>query len=549
MKGDATVEENGWDVIVVGTGPAGATLGYTLAKAGKKVLFLEKGIVRSPTDKIALAGRYAEFFFTPSTRSEVERQRIFRKAGRYSDRIKDHSSKRNYAFFPFIGEGTGGSSALYGMAMERLFQEDFEPHKYHEDVAEAAIPPRWPITYEEMRPYYRRAEQLYGVKGETDPLRGPGLLDPLEPAPPLSDANRELLCHLQGKGAHPYRLPMACEFVDGCRECQGFLCNKQCKNDSRAISIEPATRKYGAGLWEDCAVQSLEMKGRRVIGVVCMRAGRRYVVRGDLVVLAAGALSTPTILLRSRSDRWREGVANESGLVGKYLMRHCIDMYAIKTKAQPPLEGRGLTKEIALNDLYLQSGVKLGSVQSFGRMPPSSVVIEELRDTAARSPVPLATHLLSLAAPMIRRVVDRTLARRTVLASILEDLPYNDNRVFLSQDNSEGISIRYRCHPYERRRIAEFRHKMRELIAPLPVQVIKQAENNERIAHACGTCRFGEDPALSVLNRNNRAHGVDNLYVTDSSFFPTSGGVNPALTLIANALRVADAILGVSAAT
>ena len=543
-EGSERVGDEGWDVIVIGTGPAGATLGHALAKAGKKVLFLEKGVVRSPHDGVARSGQYAELFFTPTTRSGEGRRRILREAGRFGDRIEDRSTRRGHSFFPFIGEGTGGSSALYGMAMERLFPEDFVPARHHAEVQGAALPARWPITYEEMRPYYRRAERLYGVRGEVDPLRGTALLDPLAPAPPLSRANAELARHLQSKGGHPYRLPMACAFVEGCRECQGFLCDKECKQDSRSVCIEPAMREHGAHLWEDCVVESLEMKGRRVAGVRCIRKGVRHVVRGELVVLAAGALSTPAILLRSRTHRGDEGVANESGLVGKCLMRHCIDMYAIRTAAPMDVAGSGLTKEIALNDLYLDSGVKLGSVQSFGRMPPGAVVVEEMRDAVVRSRLPSAATLLSLASPIVRRVVDGFLGRRLVLASILEDLPYEDNRVSISPRDPWRITIHYRCHPYEQRRITVFRKRMRQLIAPLPLQMIKQAENNERIAHACGTCRFGDDPASSVLDRDNRAHGVENLYVVDSSFFPSSGGVNPALTLIANALRVADSILG-----
>jgi choline dehydrogenase-like flavoprotein len=130
-----------------------------------------------------------------------------------------------------------------------------------------------------------------------------------------------------------------------------------------------------------------------------------------------------------------------------------------------------------------------------------------------------------------------------VLATIAEDLPYRDNRVFDQVGTGDAV-LHYRISDYDRLRIAALRNRMRAALAPLPFRVIRQAENNERLAHACGTCRFGDDPRSSVLDRDNRAHGVANLFVLDASFFPSSGGTNPALTIAANALRVARHLAG-----
>jgi choline dehydrogenase-like flavoprotein len=134
-----------------------------------------------------------------------------------------------------------------------------------------------------------------------------------------------------------------------------------------------------------------------------------------------------------------------------------------------------------------------------------------------------------------------------ILASILEDRPYAGNEVAVSDAaNPYGqgsLLLHYRVPPAEKVRIERFRALMRQVLAPYRFTLIKAAEDNERLAHACGTCRFGDDPANSVLDRNNKAHGLSNLYVVDASFFPSSGGTNPSLTIAANALRVADKIL------
>ena len=124
----------------------------------------------------------------------------------------------------------------------------------------------------------------------------------------------------------------------------------------------------------------------------------------------------------------------------------------------------------------------------------------------------------------------------------MEDLPYPENRI-APADTGDGLVLEYHLCPQERVRIEAWRRRLATILKPYRFLRIKQAENNERIAHACGTCRFGSDPRTSVLDPNNKAHGISNLHVVDGSFFPSSGGINPALTIAANALRVADRII------
>ncbi len=518
----------------------GATLGYALAKTGKRVLFCEKGKSHLSMSG-SLLGKYAEMFFDPVTVPQLQHRDILSKAGRYCDQIEDKSQPRSQKFIPFIGSGTGGSSALYGMALERFFPCDFLPRRNYPNAPETTLPEEWPITYETLAPYYKAAEQLYRVRGNGDPLRGePPPAHFLRP-PPLTAGSRELFHFFGSKGLHPYRLPLACEYVPGCECCQGYLCAKNCKNDSARICLTPAVSQYGAQLLDECDVLKLEASRHEVTGLVCSWRGKLLKLRAQTVILAAGALETPAILLRSCSALWPEGLANDSGMVGRNLMRHHIDLYLATPKGLKPLDNH--QKELAFNDFYYVDGNKLGSVQSFGGLPPAQLLTASIEQDISNGRVPWAAPLFKLIKPLVKPTLNRLSNRSVVLATIMEDLPYENNFVELGGTSSDtghpSLTMTYRIRPHELIRIAKFRALMRKALQPYGVKLIKQAENNQRIAHVCGTCRFGHDPRTSILDANNRAHGLSNLYVVDSSFFPSSGGTNPSLTIAANALRIA----------
>jgi choline dehydrogenase-like flavoprotein len=304
--------------------------------------------------------------------------------------------------------------------------------------------------------------------------------------------------------------------------------------------LAPALRNHDAALLDQCRVLRLEATRDRITGVACRRHGQEFVLKGETIILAAGALQTPLLLLRSSSEAWPRGIANSHDLVGRNLMRHCVDLYALMPKAAP---GQGENnKEIAFNDFFTEGSPRLGSVQSFGRLPPPAMIVEALEQELRDGPLGWLAGGFRLAKPFVKRVLDRKLSRALILAGLLEDLPYHENRVLPDDtaNESANLILRYQMHAFEKARIAEFRRKVTEVLKPYRVNVLKQAENNERIAHVCGTCRFGEDPSDSVLDRTNRAHGLENLYVVDSSFFPSSSGTNPSLTIAANALRVAE---------
>jgi choline dehydrogenase-like flavoprotein len=540
------VTDKQWDAIIIGAGLAGCTLGYTLARAGQSVLFCEKG--RSHLDNQgATRGAYPEIFFPRPETPKPKHREILSNAGRYHDQVEDRSTARHRTFIPFIGSGTGGSSALYGMAMERLSPADFEPKRCYPDAAETTLPEQWPISYADLLPYYEVAEDLYRVRGAADPLREAEVRHALPPAPPLTPLGIELFDFFTQKGLHPYRLPMACEFVPDCKCCQGYLCDRNCKNDSSRVCLEPAMSLHGAKLLDECEVLRLEATRSEVTGVICTWRGKQLTLRGKVVALAAGALQSPCILLNSVSASWPQGLANDSGLVGRNLMRHYTDLYLLSPETNVESDYR--QKEIGLNDFYYANGSKLGTVQSFGRLPPASVLAASMEADLTDGGVPFAPMLFRMVKPMVTPVLHRIMARRAVLATVMEDLPYRENLVGpISTVNGNGearVAISYNIRPRDLNRIKTFRALMANVLKPYRTMLIKQAENNQLLAHACGTCRFGVNPRESVLDSNNRAHELSNLYVVDSSFFPSSGGTNPSLTIAANALRVA-AHLGAS---
>ena len=532
------LERQRWDAVIIGTGIGGATIGHALARAGKRVLFFERGRYRRTAGNATL-GRYPE-----ESRSDARPPsgNDLLRAGRCDFEITDTSKRNERRFVPFIGCGVGGSSALYGMALERLFPIDFTPRVAHPDASGTSLEEEWPISYAALEPYYTAAESLYRVRGGVDASRP---LDDqprhLLPPPPLSNIGVDVSEFLRTRGMHPYRLPQACEFVVGCNGCQGFLCEFACKNDAERVCLTAALRDHGASLLDECEVLRIEAGARRAEHVVCARAGRQFHVSADTIIVAAGALQTPKLLLGSHNEYWPNGLANRSGRVGRNLMRHLIDLYCVEPIASAmALDNR--FKEVAFNDFYHCADGKFGSVQSFGRLPPAHVLFSSMRDDLRHGPLHWLAPALSVGRGLVMPTLRKMVEGRIVLASIVEDLPQMDNRV-VPGAHPGSIRIEYRLTTRERARIVHMRRLLAEVLGPRRPRLIKQAENNQRIAHACGTCRFGTDPATSVLDRNNKAHDLDNLFVVDSSFFPTSGGTNPGLTIAANALRVADRIL------
>ncbi|MGH3960801.1 GMC oxidoreductase, partial [Mycobacterium sp.] len=330
----------------------------------------------------------------------------------------------------------------------------------------------------------------------------------------------------------PYHLPMACDYTDGCATCQSYLCDQSCKNDAARNCLVPALAEHGAQLLTECRVVRLDADRTGVRQVTCQHRCGMLALKAKVVVLAAGALITPVLLLNSRSGDWPNGLANGSDWVGRNLMRHLVDFIEVW-----PHRGSKITaenKQIGLSDFYFWEGQKYGTVQSGGAMPPMEALTNHPGWQA---------KALRLMRPAARPIYERFFSGGLVLAAMLEDLPYLDNRVLPSdQPGSDGrqrLRLQYRLHASEIERRAVFLQQFKKTFEPFRRITLRGATNNAALAHVCGTCRFGTDPKTSVLDPHNRAHEVDNLYVVDGSFFPSSTGLNPSLTIAANALRVA----------
>ena len=427
---------------LVGTGVGGATLGYALAKAGRRVLFLEKG--RAPfLHADTLRGEYPELRFPRVEAASTRYAPLLARAGRCYDEIRDGTRSfvpvhrlRHRRFERPIRHGHGALSFL-----PTLSRGDTSPTGPARPCLTLG-----PSATRTWRPTTSGRKQLYRVRGSRDPLR-PDDSD-LLPPPPLSPRNAELYAHFQRQGLHPYQLPLACESIPGCECCQGYLCARDCKNDAGRICLEPAVRDHGATLLDECEVVRLEAAPDRVTGVVCRWRGRTVTLHADHVILAAGALMTPALLLRSTSVHWPQGLANASGLVGRNLMRHCVDLYLVFTREG----GENRFKEVGLSDFYQVDGGKLGTVQSFGLLPPAPIlaatVAKDVHDA-----VPWASPLFGLAQPLLRGVLSQLFKRGVLLATIMEDLPYADNRVV----PGPPLGIDYHLHSHDLTRVQAFR--------------------------------------------------------------------------------------------
>jgi choline dehydrogenase-like flavoprotein len=531
-----------WDVVVIGTGMGGSTTGYELARLGRRVLFIEKGLyLHGESQTVRDEGEWLYGDERPETRLS---------GGWWPVRIQGTTSFGQTEFFPVIGCGSGGTTTLYGAGLERFFPADFSPKANFPDVRDSTLPEKWPISYEELRPFYEKAEALFRVRGTEDPLRTDGAASLMNP-PALSERDKNLFdsfCHL---GLHPYQHHVGFEFVPGRTGCDGSFCQKECKSDAGRLCLRPALETHGASILTECEAFRLEATHDEVRAIHCRWRGKEISIRAKVVLLATGALMTPVLLLNSRSDEHPQGLANRSGMVGRNLMMHASDFFVMKSRG--PLGNAGPKKSLAISDLYHSGGEKLGTFQMVAGEVTSSHIKMYIRADAERDPrwwkllaMSRPTWWRKLCGAIIRPAAFAAyhvlnFKRATLWASTIEDLPYYDNRVVADPEASNGMRFEYRYPEELKKRVASFRTRIAKLLGPHKIFNTSGA-NNLNYAHVCGTCRFGDDPKTSVLDKNNRAHDVANLYVVDASFFPSSAGINPSLTIAANALRVAEQV-------
>jgi choline dehydrogenase-like flavoprotein len=388
---------------------------------------------------------------------------------------------------------------------------------------------RWSVGFEEFAPYYDAAEKLYRISGESS--------DVAERR--MSEWDRALLAQMRHNGLRPEPLHVAIRYDEQCQECIGKVCPRDCKSDARVACLDEALRQPQCHLLEQCNVQTLEADRETVRAVKALHPGGEVELHARAVVLSAGALHTPQILLRSRNEYWPLGLANSSDQVGRNLMFHTSDIFALWAPRRLPRQARQ-RKAISVRDFYVHEGRRLGYVQSMGleagRGEIAVYVKDQLRRRGVRNEL-----LLSLLAKGPSHIGAWMFGGAGIFAAMTEDDPNPDNRVTLDPDEPDGASFTYTITDDLRRRADELRLAFARSVRPWRMlRITPELEMN--YGHPCGTCRFGSERGSSVLDRNCRTHDLGNLYVVDASFMPRSGAINPSLTIAANALRVAPQI-------
>ncbi|MFJ2396564.1 GMC oxidoreductase [Streptomyces sp. NPDC087843] len=515
-----------YDVIVVGTGAGGGTLAHRLAPTGKSILLLERG------------------GYLPRERDNWDSTAVFVK-GKY--RAPEFwFDKHGAPFPPEVNYYVGGNTKFYGAALFRLRPEDFGELRHHDGVS-----PAWPLRYDELEPYYTQAEHLYRVHGRhgEDPTEGPAGAPYAYPPVRHEPRIQQLSDDLKKQGLHPFHLPIGVDLTQDerggaahgsacirCDRVDGFPCLLGAKSDAQVICVDPALAHANVEMLTHADVRRLETDpgGRSVTKVVATVGDGSTVEFGvDIVVVACGAVNSAVLLLRSANDRHPRGLANSSDVVGRHYMRH--NNLALMAISREPNDTT-FQKTLALNDWYLGSDDwdhPLGGIQMLGKSDSAQIHGEAPGWAGAVVP-DLPFEVLA------HHAVDFWLCG--------EDLPVAGNRVTLDRDGGIHLALD------ETNNIAglqRLRHELQGMLGHLGMYEHHLLSHSIYLhkgmpigatAHQAGTVRFGTDPRASALDVHCKAHDLDNLYVVDTSFFPSIGAVNPSLTAIANALRVGDHI-------
>ncbi len=504
-----------YDVIIIGSGAGGGTLLSRLAPSGLRVLMLERGS------------------YLPREKQNWDSRSVF-----LEDRYKAHDAwldKNGKAFHPGTHYCVGGNTKVYGAALFRLRERDFEEVRHFGGVS-----PAWPIRYSDLAPYYTQAEQLYEVHGR----RGDDPTEPAESEPyplphvPHEPRIQQLHDDFTRLGLRPFYVPLGIRLTRGphslcirCATCDGYPCLVNAKSDAQTLCVDPSLAFPNVTLVTEAKVTRLltDASGSSVRAVEVEREGETVRFEGEVVVLAAGAVNSAALLLRSRSDAHPRGLANGSGMVGRHYMCHNNSaMLAISRTPNPTI----FQKTIAVNDFYFgadDSPFPLGHISMIGKS-------DELVLRAGAPPL----------AP--GWVLERMAAHALDFWLTSEDLPHPDNRVEVTPEGQIKLSYT----PNNEEAHSRLLRKLKSMLNQIGCEEHTWFAGNlylgkkiplAGVAHQCGTLRFGSDPRQSVLDTNCKAHELDNLYAADASFFVTSGAVNPALTIMANALRVGDHLL------
>lgn len=506
-----------YDIIIIGSGAGGGTLAYHLSSnTNKKILLLERGD------------------YLPREKENWDSKSVF--VERKYDANEMWVDKEGKPFRPGIHYFVGGNTKVFGSALMRFREKDFGEITHHGGVS-----PAWPINYTDLAPYYTQAEKLYHVHG----LRGS---DPFEPPekepyayPPVQHEPRiqELSDDLKKLGHQPFPMPLGILLDESnphespCIKCStfdGFPCLVNGKADAQVIAVDPALKKNkNLTLLTNSYVEKLvtNSSGTEVKEVHVKRGDKTEVYEADIVVVSCGAVNSAALLLRSANKQHPDGLANSSGHVGRHYMCHNNTAFmALSTKPNPTK----FQKTLGISDFYFGAEgweYPLGLIQMLGKSD--------------------AEMLKGDAPPLTPDKILSTMASHSLdFWLTTEDLPDPNNRVTVGSDGTLHLHYTPNNQDSHKQLVSKLKGMLNHIgcenkLIPSSVYLKKKIPI-AGVAHQCGTVRFGLDPKTSVLDVNCKAHGVNNLYVVDGSFFVSASSVNPALTIMANALRVGDHI-------
>jgi choline dehydrogenase-like flavoprotein len=491
------------DIAVIGSGMGGGTLAYALRDSGSDVLLIEHGD------------------FLPTERENWSFNAVHTR-GRYKNSAAWRDVMARKDFVPGNYHYVGGSTKLYGATLPRFREADFAAIEHVDGTS-----PAWPIGYADLEPFYGQAEHLFRVhanKGEdpTDPWRS---TDFPFPGVPHEGAMARLVESAKSQGLNPFSAPQAIDWRPGGRcvlsyTCDSFACMVDAKGDADVAAVRPAlsAQSKNVRLLTNAEVIRLDTDttGRRVTAAHIRHRGRRIQVHANRFVVACGAVNSAALLLRSASRTHPRGLANSSDQVGRNYMAHITTFFLA---IDPRHRNEAIyQKTMGINDWYTAGSTNqypLGNVQGLGKLRGAQAKIGQPR-------VPL---------PVLDAITEYTLD----LFIQSEDLPLADNRVFLSSSDQICLTRRETNLSAHRELIKRMKKVVRAAGFPI---VLTRSLGVEATSHQCGTARMGDDPAISVVDANLRAHDLDNLWIADSSVFASSAAVNPAITIAALSLRL-----------
>ncbi|PKR53901.1 GMC oxidoreductase [Thalassospira marina] len=490
------------DIIIIGSGIGGATLASSLAPTGAKILILERG---------------PHLQHTPESRDDVA---IFQKGFYQSD--EEWLATDGERFLPGNYYYVGGNSKFYGAVMYRYRKQDFTPRPHPEGQS-----PGWPISYDDVAPWYDEAENLFSVRGAQgqDPTDPPRAHDFPFSAVPDEPAMAHIRQRLEKAGVTPASLPLAIDIktwlAEGKTGWDAFPNTGKGKIDAQSGPLAQALKHPNVELWPNARVTRIETddSGQTATSVLVTRDGREERLFAKHIAVAAGAVQTAALLLRSANTAHPAGLANSSDQVGRNFMNH--NTSAMITM-DPFLKNDCVyQKTLCFNDFYNNSPAgtgPLGNVQCLGR---------------------ITGNILKAQVPILPAFLAKAIAGRAFgwfLTS--EDLPNPQSRVMI-RGNDIVVDWQRSNMQAHRQLITQTKKVMKR--AGFPIVAIRTF-GRKTTSHQCGTARLGMDPQISVVNPDCQSHDIANLWITDASVLPTSAAVNPALTIAALALKAGKAI-------